>query len=104
MMICWRNRRRGSLGVYSTGMTRIDLGEDAPPPLGGYRPAVDALAFSPPGPLLRRLYGGALLVVALVALVSQLDVWAPLSFVGRQPHRPVLSLVFFAGSDRKSVV
>jgi signal transduction histidine kinase len=31
-------------------------------------------------------------------LVSQLDIWAPPSFVGNQGHRPVLSVVFLAGS------
>ena len=30
--------------------------------------------------------------------MSELDVWAPLSFVGRQAHRPALSIVFLAGS------
>jgi len=73
------------------------LGVDAPPPLGVYGPAVDALAFPQPRRALRRLYGDGLLVV-FVALVSQLDIWAPLSFVGKQGHRPALSVVFLAGS------
>jgi signal transduction histidine kinase len=98
MMICWRNRRSGSFDVYSAGMTRIDLGRMRRRGWGVTVRLVDALVFPQPGPALRRLYGGGLLVVAFVALVSQLDVWAPLSFVGRQPHRPALSLVFFAGS------
>jgi signal transduction histidine kinase len=41
---------------------------------------------------------GDVLLAALVAVLSELDVWAPLSFVGRQAHRPALSLVFIAGS------
>jgi hypothetical protein len=38
------------------------------------------------------------LVACIVALLSQLDVWAPLSFVGLQQHRPVLAIVFLAVS------
>ena len=39
-----------------------------------------------------------MLVALLVAVLSELDVWAPPSFVGRQPHRPALSVVFLACS------
>jgi signal transduction histidine kinase len=38
------------------------------------------------------------LLAALVAVLSEFDVWAPLSFVGRQAHRPALSIVFVACS------
>ncbi|MGZ4416146.1 MAG: sensor histidine kinase [Gaiellaceae bacterium] len=56
-----------------------------------------ALAFSLPSRALRRLNGDVLLV-AFVALVSELDVWAPLSFVNHERHRPILAVVFLAGS------
>lgn len=39
-----------------------------------------------------------MLLAGLVALLSELDVWAPLGFVGHETHRPVLSVVFLAGS------
>ena len=42
--------------------------------------------------------GSDVLLALLVAVLSELDVWAPLSFVGRQAHRPALSIVFLAGS------
>ena len=35
---------------------------------------------------------------ALVAGLSLMDVWAPLSFVTREHHRPLLSVVFLATS------
>ena len=38
------------------------------------------------------------LLAVCVGVLSELDVWAPLSFVGRQAHRPALSIVFIAGS------
>jgi signal transduction histidine kinase len=41
---------------------------------------------------------GDVLLAALVAALSELDVWAPPSFVGRQTHRPALSIVFLACS------
>jgi signal transduction histidine kinase len=41
---------------------------------------------------------GDVVLAAAVALLSELDVWAPLSFVGRQSHRPLLAIVFFAVS------
>jgi signal transduction histidine kinase len=58
---------------------------------------VDALASVLP----RRVWSrpsSDVLVALVVALLSELDVWAPLSFVGRQPHRPALSIVFLACS------
>jgi signal transduction histidine kinase len=58
---------------------------------------VDALASVLPRRVLR-LPSSDVLLAVLVAVLSELDVWAPLSFVGRQPHRPALSIVFLAGS------
>jgi signal transduction histidine kinase len=58
---------------------------------------VDALASVLPRRVLSRPSSDVLLAV-VVAVLSELDVWAPLSFVGRQPHRPELSIVFLAGS------
>ena len=55
------------------------------------------LAFAVPRRL-RALPIGDVVLAGAVALLSELDVWAPLSFVGRQTHRPLLSLVFFAVS------
>jgi signal transduction histidine kinase len=37
-------------------------------------------------------------LAAFVATACELDVWAPLPFVTREPHRGALSLVFFASS------
>jgi Arginase family len=37
-------------------------------------------------------------LVAIVAGLSLMDVWAPLSFVTREHHRPLLSVVFVATS------
>jgi signal transduction histidine kinase len=73
------------------------LGEDAPPPPGGYRAAVDAHAFMLPRRVLSKPSGDVLLAALVVAL-SEIDVWAPLSFVGRQTHRPALAIVFLACS------
>jgi signal transduction histidine kinase len=58
---------------------------------------VDALASVLPRRAFSRPSSDVLLAV-LVAALSELDVWAPLSFVGRQQHRPALSIVFLAGS------
>jgi signal transduction histidine kinase len=58
---------------------------------------VDALAFVRPRRVVTRPNSDVLLAV-FVLVLSELDVWAPLSFVGRQAHRPALSLVFLAGS------
>jgi signal transduction histidine kinase len=41
---------------------------------------------------------GDVVLAASVAVVCQLDVWAPLSFVTREAHRLALSLVFLASS------
>ena len=73
------------------------LGEDAPPQARGYRLAVDALASVLPRRVWIRPTSDVVLAM-LVLVLSELDVWAPLSFVGRQPHRPALSIVFLAGS------
>jgi signal transduction histidine kinase len=73
------------------------LGEDAPPRSGVYGATVDALASVLPRRVLSKPSSDVLLAV-LVAALSELDVWAPLSFVGRQAHRPALSIVFLAGS------
>jgi signal transduction histidine kinase len=78
-------------------MTRIDPGRMRSARQGVSVRTVDALAFMQPSRALRWLNGDVLLVAA-VAVVSQLDVWAPLSFVGHVGHRPVLSIVFLAGS------
>ena len=73
------------------------LGEDAPPRSGVYGATVDALASVLPRRVLSKPSSDVLLAV-LVAVLSELDVWAPPSFVGRQAHRPALSIVFLAGS------
>src|SRR6266849_2129902 len=94
-------RRPKSARSVVRGVLRGDdadrLQEDAGRRVGGYRLAVDALAFPRPRRTLRRMSGDVLLA-ALVAVLSELDVWAPLSFVGRVSHRPALALVFLAGS------
>lgn len=58
---------------------------------------MDAHAFMLPRRVLSKPSGDVLLA-ALVAALSELDVWAPPSFVGRQTHRPALSIVFLACS------
>lgn len=72
-------------------------GEDAPPAARDYRPRVDALALAWP----RRvptLPTADVLLAGLVAALSLLDVWAPLPFVTREGHRPLLSVVFIGCS------
>jgi signal transduction histidine kinase len=73
------------------------LGEDAPRRSGVYRAAVDAHAFMLPRRVLSKPSGDVLLAAVVVTL-SELDVWAPPSFVGRQTHRPALAIVFLACS------
>jgi signal transduction histidine kinase len=58
---------------------------------------VDAPAFMLPRRVLSRP-SSDVLVAVLVGVLSELDVWAPLSFVGRQPHRPALAIVSLACS------
>jgi signal transduction histidine kinase len=78
-------------------MTRIVLGKDAPARGAQYRQRMNALALSWP----RRAASPPQLDVALaasVAALSLMDVWAPLSFVAREHHRPLLSGMFVAMS------
>lgn len=58
---------------------------------------MDALALAWPRRV-PRLPTADVLVAAAVAALSMVDVWAPLSFVTREGHRPVLSVVFLAAS------
>jgi len=72
-------------------------GEDAPAAGTQYRHRMNELVL----PLPRRVASLPSFDVALAALVaglSLLDVWAPLSFVTREHHRPLLSVVFVAMS------
>ncbi|HZR94086.1 MAG TPA: sensor histidine kinase [Gaiellaceae bacterium] len=71
--------------------------EDAPPASTQYRHRMNELVL----PLPRRVASLPSFDVALAALVaglSLMDVWAPLSFVTRERHRPLLSVVFVAMS------
>jgi signal transduction histidine kinase len=58
---------------------------------------MDALALAWPRRV-PRLPRVDVLLAALVAALSMMDVWAPLSFVTREGHRPLLSVVFLADS------
>ena len=58
-----------------------------------YRGAVAEVALAWPHRL-RAVPAGEVALAGVVGLLCQLDVWAPLSFVGRQSHRPLLSVVF----------
>ena len=72
-------------------------GEDAPVAGTQYRHRMNELVL----PLPRRVASLPSFDVALAALVaglSLMDVWAPLSFVTREHHRPLLSAVFVAMS------
>jgi signal transduction histidine kinase len=57
---------------------------------------VDALAL--PSPRLSSLPSADVALAAVVAALSLLDLWAPLSFAGPFHHRPLLSAVFVACS------
>lgn len=78
--------------------TQVVLGQDAVAPITGYVGAVDVLALPWPRQM-RSLPSVDVALAAGVALLSLLDVWAPLSFVGAVHHRPLLSVVFVACSS-----
>lgn len=58
---------------------------------------MDAIALAWPRRV-PRLPAADVLLAALVAALSLADVWAPLSFVTREHHRPLLTIVFLATS------
>lgn len=92
-MICWVNLTPGLLPEEDADRP----GEDAPTAGTQYRHGMNELVL----PLPRRVASLPSFDVALAALVaglSLMDVWAPLSFVAREHHRPLLSVVFVAMS------
>jgi signal transduction histidine kinase len=93
-----RRIRRSNLVLARTPGDDADRpGDDAAARAREYGQAVDALALPWP----RRVASRPSLDVALAALVAALslmDVWAPLSFVEPMNHRPLLSVVFVACS------
>src|SRR5690349_7519812 len=98
-----RHRRPGPLAGRTTSpgvLPGVDVdrpGEDACAVVAEYRQRMNELALAWP----RRVASLRSIDVGLAAVIAGLclmDVWAPLSFVTREHHRPLLSLVFVAMS------
>jgi signal transduction histidine kinase len=83
--------------MYSRRMTPIVSGDDAPKRTSVYLPLVAELVMAWPRRL-RAVSAAELVVAAVVLTLSLVDVWAPLSFVTPERHRPLLTIVFVLAS------